>query len=76
MEIAGKGSSGGTGTGGVRAALGKDMRSNESGGDWSPIVDDPRAREVGVAGVYGILKVEYGGSCGFQGAGGKDIITE
>lgn len=33
MEIAGKGSSGGTDTGGVCAALGKDVRSNESGGD-------------------------------------------
>ena len=36
MGIAGKRSSSGTETGGVRAALGEDRRSNEAGGDGSP----------------------------------------
>ena len=58
MEVPGKGSSGGTGTGGVSAALGNDRRNNEAGGDGSPSVDEPKTGEIGVAGVYGIRLVE------------------
>ena len=57
MEIARERSSGGTDTGGVRAALGEDRGSNEDGGDGSSTVGDSEAGEMGVAGVYGIHEV-------------------
>ena len=59
MEIGGKGRSGSTEIGRVRAALGKERRNNQTGGDWSPTEDDVRTRVMDVAGVYGIRKVEY-----------------
>ena len=54
----GKGSGGGTDTGGGSAALGKDRRRNEAGVVGSPTVDDPKTGEMDVANVYGIRKVE------------------
>ena len=62
MAITREGGSGGADTGGVRAALGEDRRSNEAGGDGSPIVDESEGEEVGVVDVYGLREVEYGES--------------
>ena len=61
-----------TNTGGVRAALGKDRRSNEAGSDWSPTVDDTRTGLMGVAGVYGMREVEHGRPT----AGSKGLVEE
>ena len=76
-EVAGKRSSGGTETGQIRAALGEDRGINEAGEDGSPTVGDPERGGMGVAAVYGIREVEYGGpTVGFQGAGGLDRRVE
>ena len=70
MAIAREGGSGEAETGGVRAALGEDRRSNEAGVDGSPIVGDSEGGEVDVAGIYGLREVEYGGSpVGLQSVG-------
>ena len=77
VEITRKGGSGGTETGGVRAALGEDEGSTEAGGDGSAAMGGPGRGEMGVTGVYGIREVEYGGPiAGFQGAGRKDRRAE
>lgn len=57
IELAGKANSGGSDVGEVRAALGDERRSNETGGDGRSTVGDPESGEVGVAGVYGTLEV-------------------
>ena len=77
VEITRKGGSGGTETGGVRAALGEDRGSNEAAGDGSTTMGAAERGGMGVKGVYGKREVEYGGSIvGFQGAGRKDRRAE
>ena len=51
MEGAREGDSGGTGVGGIRAALRKDRGICKAGGDGSTTVGDPERRKV-VAGLY------------------------
>ena len=77
VEIAKGRSSGGTDTGELRAELWEDRGSTEAGGDGRFTMGDSDRREMGVAGVYGIGQVEYGGSIlVFQGAGEKDRRAE
>ena len=57
MKTGGKGIGGVIDTRGCRAVHGEDSNSNESGGDWSPTVNDS---EIGAS--QGFM-----GHCGFQG---------
>lgn len=67
--LARKESSGGPGTGGVRAAPGGVRRKHESGRDGSPTMGDPERVVISVAGFHRIQEVEIGGgTVGFHGA--------
>ena len=60
MEEAREGDSGGTGPGGIRAALRKDRGSDKADGGGITTVGDLERRNADIAGIYGVREVYYG----------------